>query len=450
MRSLAVALVFGGFCFAAPSAHAVCSWTTLTNGTTANATQVMNNFDCLAPLASPSFTGYVGIGTTSAGAPIDIRGSLPEIRFTATGTGGGTLRFYSSDTSERGVIRFDSSKNFQIETAGSEKLRITASGNVGIGTASPTAALSFVDVSASDSPVGITWYNPNPTAYGIYRTAGGWTSPDYQQLKVSFPTGIILDGGYTYGRSGTSIQPDGGATSIGSLTAPSGVKLYVRGDSGSATNGIIVLTRADLGGSNSNILHGSNGDWFIRSSLSSGKVILQDTGGNVGIGTGSPAQKLDVSGTIRQTNCTANIALHANSSGDIICNPSDARLKDIYGRYAGGLREIGRITPVRFRYKPTRDGVAPDFEHAGFVAQELKGIIPQAVARQANGYYAIDTTAILAASVNAIKELEARNKRQVAENASQASQIVRLQARLDAIERRLATQAAHIASGAPK
>lgn len=399
----------------AGTAQAACSWTTLTNGTTANATQVMNNFDCLAPMASPSFTGYVGIGTTSAGAPIDIRGSLPEIRFTATGTGGETLRFYSSDTSERGVLRFDSSKNLQIETAGSEKMRITSAGNVGIGTASPTAALSFVDVSASDSPVGITWYNPNPTAYGIYRTAGGWVSPDYQQLKVSFPTGIILDGGYTYGRSGTSIQPDGGPASIGSLTAPSGVKLYIRGDSSSATNGVIVLTRADLGGSNSNILHGSNGDWFIRSSLSSGKVILQDMGGNVGVGTGSPAQKLHVSGTIRQTNCTTATTLSATVDGDIICTPSDARLKDIYGRYNGGLREIARITPVRFRFKAVSNNPAADFEHAGFIAQDVQRIIPQAVTRQKNGYYAVDTTAILAASVNAIKELRTQNEQQAAE-----------------------------------
>ena len=47
--------------------------TTLVNGTTADATAVMGNFnalnDCAAPLASPAFTGGVSVTTTSAGGP---------------------------------------------------------------------------------------------------------------------------------------------------------------------------------------------------------------------------------------------------------------------------------------------------------------------------------------------------------------------------------------------
>lgn len=46
-------------------AEAACSWTILTNGNSADANQVLNDLNCLAPLANPSFTGNVGIGTTS-------------------------------------------------------------------------------------------------------------------------------------------------------------------------------------------------------------------------------------------------------------------------------------------------------------------------------------------------------------------------------------------------
>tara|TARA_Y100000996_G_C22549361_1_gene653143 strand:- start:53 stop:1792 length:1740 start_codon:yes stop_codon:yes gene_type:complete len=52
--------------------------------------------------------------------------------------------------------------------------------------------------------------------------------------------------------------------------------------------------------------YGGHGDWYIRSNHSSGKVILQDTGGNVGIGNSTPGYKLDVSGTM-------------NSSGNLSC-----------------------------------------------------------------------------------------------------------------------------------
>jgi hypothetical protein len=84
-----------------------------------------------------------------------------------------------------------------------------ASGNVGIGTTSPGAKLSFTNVDATNLNDGITWYNPAPSVYGIYRTAGAWTGPNYQQLKLSFETGIILDPGSFYGKSFVDVQGAG-------------------------------------------------------------------------------------------------------------------------------------------------------------------------------------------------------------------------------------------------
>ncbi len=48
---------------------------------------------------------------------------------------------------------------------------------------------------------------------------------------------------------------------------------------------------------NSHIHYGGTGDWYLRSAVATGKVILQDGGGNVGIGTSSPTAKLHIGGS---------------------------------------------------------------------------------------------------------------------------------------------------------
>jgi hypothetical protein len=68
---------------------------------------------------------------------------------------------------------------------------------------------------------------------------------------------------------------------------------------GDASNGVAGFTRSDLGGNKSHILHGATGDWYLRPSLSTGKVIIADNGDKVGIGTDSPDALLDVNGDIK-------------------------------------------------------------------------------------------------------------------------------------------------------
>ncbi len=46
----------------------------------------------------------------------------------------------------------------------------------------------------------------------------------------------------------------------------------------------------------SHVHYGPNGDWYIRSANANGSVVLQDTGGNVGVGTSVPSAKLHVVG----------------------------------------------------------------------------------------------------------------------------------------------------------
>jgi hypothetical protein len=179
---------------------------------------------------------------------------------------------------------------------GAERARISTDGNVGIGTTGPGAKLSFADLNdGRNTADGITWYNPGPTLYGIYRTAGSWSEPDYQQLAVAWQTGIVIDGGSGYGRSGTVLQPNGGNVGIGTTT-PSN-RLSVTGvitSTGHADLPAIVGGQIDITGGYSSpesgrLIFGDGSGWQMYFSRRSGDantdlVTFQDNG-NVGIGT---------------------------------------------------------------------------------------------------------------------------------------------------------------------
>lgn len=106
-----------------------------------------------------------------------------------------------------------SSGNLQITGAGSHYL---AQGNFGLGTLTPAAKISFKDVT-EDNADGITWYNPRPFEYGIHRTMGSWLGPNYQQLRLGWETGIVIDPGSLYGKSYVDVQGNGMRITSGSL-----------------------------------------------------------------------------------------------------------------------------------------------------------------------------------------------------------------------------------------
>lgn len=133
----------------ATAANGTCpTFHTLTNGTTADASQVMDNFNYI--LGCPNFTGDVGIGTATPGMKLDVRGNL---KLGKSGSQG-AIYFDRGDGAYQASVGYDDPLNgngdqFTINNAGGgafirfttggnvEKMRIEAGGNVGIGTTSP-------------------------------------------------------------------------------------------------------------------------------------------------------------------------------------------------------------------------------------------------------------------------------------------------------------------------
>jgi hypothetical protein len=107
--------------------------------------------------------------------------------------------------------------DFHFDNAAGSLFSVLNSGKIGLGTYTPGARLSFKNVTDGTEPEGISWYNVIPTLYGIHRTAGTWQGPDFQQLRLGWETGIILDPGYQYGKSYVDVQGNGLRVPTGSV-----------------------------------------------------------------------------------------------------------------------------------------------------------------------------------------------------------------------------------------
>lgn len=103
-------------------------------------------------------------------------------------------------------------------------------------------------------------------------------------------------------------------------------------------------------------------------------------------------------------------ALTTDASGNITA-VSDQRLKDIKGSFTRGLTAIKNIKPVLYKWNE-KSGLETEHTYAGFIAQEIKKVIPEAVGQGKDGYYTLSDRPIIAALVNAVKEQQVMIDRQ--------------------------------------
>jgi len=137
-------------------------------------------------------------------------------------------------------------------------------------------------------------------------------------------------------------------------------------------------------------------------------VFIVRRDGATGINTTNPAYTLHVVGDAGKT-----------VGGTTWVNASDLRLKNIFGEYTPGLRELLGLRPIRFEYKPGNARDLPSgTEEIGFIAQEVREIFPECVTENTDGYLDFNMHAINVALVNAVQELESSLRRVGDENES--------------------------------
>lgn len=303
-----------------------------------------------------------------------------KIRYAASITGVAEGSF-TSETAMPTAIAFRTGSTgedaYSVNTSyGSERMRITADGNVGIGTTSPDTSLRV---------------NGGIRARGGAPGAGG-----------------VNNNGYSFGGGGG--DTDGGMFS----SADGQVEFYANSVERARINAagnFRIGTTAFTGGTESRLaVAGTSGaTWSERT------VTIEHTGGNQpGIGFHAPGVAASIFKFFgpsnrfecRNNNDTAFIDIAANSCISV----SDYRLKENIAPFSGGLSAVMQLNPVTFKWKD-KDRAA-----VGFVAHEVQAAIPTAITGVKDEMYdestpafqGIDPLQIVAVLVKAVQELTAK------------------------------------------
>ncbi len=276
----------------------------------------------------------------------------PAIRLEQNSTGGFSAQTWDIGANEANFFVRDvtggSRLSFRIRPgAPTSSIDIAASGNVGIGTASPGAPLDVAGNTVNiGSDSGATTRTNNTTK--ISRVS----APPFTNTNLSF--------GYT---GAVTNSTDNSAAVGGGLSGFSAATI------------IVFFTAA-----NTNTDTGTE-----RMRITSA--------GRVGINTTAPDQLLSVNGEA------------SKSGGGSWLSFSDERLKKIHGTFNTGLNAVMKLQPLRYEYKTNNAvGLASVGERIGFGAQAVQKVIPEAVTTTDSGYLMVNNDPILWTMLNAIKE----------------------------------------------
>lgn len=330
-------------------------------------------------------------GTAAAPADLSSGDAIGMVRFVPRYNGSlGTSPGSSVEAYYKGTGS-DNSTDLRFFTSGSERMRLSETGNVGIGSSSFNAT----------NPEKLLVDAGTTTSFNVI--SGKGSINNYLQLNIQ-------------NRSATA-----NASSDVVATANNGNESINYIDMGINSSAYTNVAAPILGGINTAYFYSTGNDFvigngtanknliFFTNSFASADEKLRITGtGNVGIGTTTPGDKLTVAGGVSPS-ADNTYSLGKNGfrwsavwSANGTIQTSDARLKTNIHPLQYGLKEVMQLRPVSYNWKNDVSLAGPKI---GLLAQEVRKLVPEVVVGdEAKENLGMNYAELVPVLINAVKE----------------------------------------------